>query len=84
MPLLTSTRRLHIAKTISWRLIGFAATFIISWILTGKLWAGVAIGSVDGLVKMFLYYGHERAWYRWQAAALPHTVPAQTVDTARD
>ena len=51
-----------IAKTISWRIIGTLDTIAISWILTGKVETALAIGSVELVTKMILYFGHERIW----------------------
>tara|TARA_B100000900_G_C20241056_1_gene577937 strand:+ start:61 stop:273 length:213 start_codon:yes stop_codon:yes gene_type:complete len=58
-------RKRHILKTISWRIIGTLDTMILSWIITGSLKIGVAIGGVEVITKMILYYFHERAWYRY-------------------
>ena len=58
-------KKRHIAKTISWRIIASADTFLIAWIITGKMdWAST-IAGVEVLTKMFLYYFHERAWYKF-------------------
>lgn len=51
-----------ILKTISWRTIGTLDTIAISWVLTGKVETAVAIGSVELVTKMILYFGHERLW----------------------
>jgi uncharacterized membrane protein len=55
----------HIAKTITWRIIGTIDTIILSWIITGDFTIGITIGGVEVLTKMILYFLHERAWYRW-------------------
>jgi len=55
----------HILKTISWRIIGTLDTMIISWIITGSWKWGLAIGGVEVITKMVLYFLHERAWYRF-------------------
>ena len=55
----------HIAKTISWRVIGTLDTIVISGIITGSWGAGLAIGGIEIISKMVLYYLHERAWYRF-------------------
>lgn len=55
----------HILKTISWRIIGTIDTIILSWIITGEWKLGLAIGGVEVITKMVLYYLHERAWYKW-------------------
>jgi uncharacterized membrane protein len=51
-----------IVKTITWRITGSGATFMIALIMTGDL----AIAGTIGLVQMFsntlLYYVHERIW----------------------
>jgi uncharacterized membrane protein len=58
-------KKRHILKTISWRIIGTLDTMILSWIITGSLKIGVAIGSVEVITKMVLYYLHERVWYKY-------------------
>ena len=60
-----SLYRRSLAKTITWRILATTDTFIISWLITGRFdWAGM-IAGVEILTKMFLYYFHERAWYRY-------------------
>ena len=58
-------KKRHILKTISWRVIGTLDTMILSWIITGSLKIGVAIGGIEVITKMVLYYFHERAWYKY-------------------
>tara|TARA_Y100001935_G_C17065252_1_gene388772 strand:+ start:191 stop:406 length:216 start_codon:yes stop_codon:yes gene_type:complete len=58
-------KKRHLAKTITWRVIASADTFLIAWIITGKFdWAST-IAGIEVLTKMFLYYFHERAWYKF-------------------
>tara|TARA_Y100001972_G_scaffold81412_1_gene98874 strand:+ start:83 stop:292 length:210 start_codon:yes stop_codon:yes gene_type:complete len=54
----------HIAKTISWRIVGTLDTIILSGIITGSWELGLAIGGVEAITKMVLYFFHERAWYK--------------------
>lgn len=63
-------KRRHIAKAITWRLIATTSTFLISWFFTNELETGLYIGGTAGLIKMFLYYVHERAWYRTKYGVL--------------
>ena len=58
-------KKRHLLKTITWRIIGTLDTMILSWIITGSLKIGVAIGGVEVITKMILYYLHERAWYKF-------------------
>ena len=55
----------HLAKTITWRIVGTIDTIILSWLITGNLSIGLAIGSVEVISKMILYFAHERVWYKW-------------------
>ena len=55
----------HIAKTVSWRVIGTLDTMIISGIIPGSWSLGLAIGGIEVITKMILYFLHERAWYKF-------------------
>ncbi|NJW53458.1 DUF2061 domain-containing protein [Salinimicrobium oceani] len=59
-----SSRKRHIAKTISWRVVGTVDTMLLAWIITGSPLTGVKIGLAEVITKMILYYLHERTWYR--------------------
>jgi uncharacterized membrane protein len=54
----------HLAKTITWRILGTIDTFLLSWYITGSLEMGLSIGCVEVFTKMVLYFFHERAWYK--------------------
>jgi uncharacterized membrane protein len=56
----------HIAKAITWRVIASIITFIIGWSVTGDMNFGLAIGSADVIIKLVLYYLHERLWYHFK------------------
>ncbi|WP_420572003.1 DUF2061 domain-containing protein [Kordia sp.] len=49
-------------KSISWRIIGTLDTILISWLITGTLSMAFAIGSIEMITKMVLYFFHERVW----------------------
>ena len=53
-----------IAKALSWRFIALIITFSIAWIVTGKVYFAATIGGADVLLKLGIYYFHERAWNR--------------------
>ncbi len=55
----------HIAKTISWRIVGTIDPIVISGLITGSWAAGLAIGGIEIISKMALYFLHERAWYKF-------------------
>lgn len=54
----------HIAKSVTWRIIGTIDTILLSWFITGDAFTGLKIGFAEVVTKMFLYYFHERAWYK--------------------
>ncbi len=64
MKLLQTSRARHIAKTITWRIIGTIDTMLVGWIITGSPLTGLKIGGFEILTKMTLYCFHERAWYK--------------------
>jgi len=49
-------------KSISWRIIAFTVTFFVSFIITGKIIIATSIGLIYSLIKIFVYYFHERVW----------------------
>jgi uncharacterized membrane protein len=60
-----SAREAHsrsILKAVSWRITGTLDTFIISFIVTGKVSIAGSIAATELLTKIALYYGHERVW----------------------
>jgi|TARA_R110000803_G_scaffold54177_1_gene110839 uncharacterized membrane protein len=60
----------HIAKTISWRVVGTLDTIILSGIITGSWETGLTIGGVEIITKMILYFFHERLWYKFSKFGL--------------
>ncbi|MBT4217522.1 MAG: DUF2061 domain-containing protein [Flavobacteriales bacterium] len=64
-------RKRHVAKTITWRIIGSIDTWLISWILIQffgenpqeAVEAASYIASLELITKTILYYLHERVWY---------------------
>ena len=62
------SKKRHIAKTITWRIIASLTTFTLALLFfrddpnaTEKA-TGIAI--IESILKMILYYFHERAWYK--------------------
>lgn len=62
------SKKRHLAKTITWRVIASCTTFVIAYLFfqddpaaTEKA-TGVAL--TESVIKMGLYYVHERFWYK--------------------
>ncbi len=49
-------------KTISWRICATAATIIIVYAFTKRPALSVGVGIAEVIIKMILYYLHERFW----------------------
>lgn len=56
------TRKRHLAKAVSYRIIGTFTTMITAYAITGDVMSGVKIGLVETTVKIAIFYAHERAW----------------------
>ncbi|SDR78235.1 DUF2061 domain-containing protein [Christiangramia echinicola] len=62
-----SSHKRHIAKSVTWRLIGTIDTILLSWLITGNPYTGLKIGFSEVVTKMLLYYFHERIWFNVKA-----------------
>jgi len=51
-----------LAKTISWRITGSSATFLISYILSGDFVIAGSIALTQIVADTILYFVHERIW----------------------
>jgi uncharacterized membrane protein len=60
---LAKSYKRHIAKTITWRIVGTIDTILLSWLITGNPYTGMKIGFAEVITKMLLYYVHERVWF---------------------
>lgn len=54
----------HVAKTITWRIVGTLDTMVIGWLITGNPVTGLKIGGIEMFTKMILYFIHERIWFK--------------------
>ncbi|MCM2279784.1 MAG: DUF2061 domain-containing protein [Oligoflexia bacterium] len=53
-----------LAKAVTWRVSGSVATAFLVYLATGAIHVALAIGGLEVIVKMGLYYVHERVWER--------------------
>ncbi len=72
------------AKTLSWRSIAAVITGGLAWAATGSIEAGMAMGTADTVIKLFLYYAHERAWARIPAGYRPSSGEDTNTDRTPD
>jgi uncharacterized membrane protein len=55
----------HLVKTISYRVTSTSVGFLVMWGISGSVKIGAAFGVAELLFKPFLYFIHERIWYKW-------------------
>lgn len=55
----------HLAKTMTWRIVGTIDTMIIGWVVSGDILIGLSIGGTEVVTKMILYFLHERFWFKY-------------------
>ena len=60
-----SDKKRHLLKTITWRIIASSITFLVAWVITGKVIFALNIGIIEIILKSIAYYGHERFWYKY-------------------
>ena len=58
------TNKRSIAKGISWRVIATGTTVIIVYFFFGRLDLAIATGLIESVLKVALYWAHERAWFK--------------------
>jgi adenylylsulfate kinase len=58
----TNTR--SIVKGVSWRVVATTTTIIIVYVFFGRLDLAIAAGLIETVLKVALYWGHEKIWQR--------------------
>ena len=54
-------------KSVSWRCVATLTTMLISLFVTHQIKTAVSIASIEFVLKIFIYYGHERLWVAIQS-----------------
>ncbi len=57
-------RKRSLIKTITWRLIAFATTWIVVYLYSKEVKVSLAIAITTNGLNMLFYYVHERIWNR--------------------
>ena len=56
------SRLRSLMKAFSWRVVATLTTATIAFFVVGEIATAAMIGSIEFILKFFIYYGHERAW----------------------
>ena len=64
---MSDTTRRSVIKTISWRITGSSATFLIAYLISGNMSIASTIAVIQLTANTIMYYIHERIWnkIRW-------------------
>ena len=59
---MSDTTQRSLVKTVSWRLTGSSATFLIAFLISGNASIAGTIAVIQLTANTILYYIHERIW----------------------
>ena len=59
---MSDAARRSLVKTISWRITGSGATFLISYAILGNVTISGTIAAIQLIFNTVLYFIHERIW----------------------
>ena len=52
----------RIYKTITWRFVSTVISMSVAYIVTGSIEIGITIGILDSIIKVVVYWYHEKIW----------------------
>jgi uncharacterized membrane protein len=70
-PAAFESRKRSIAKSLSWRVLAAIITGSVALVLTHKLEFAAKIGLIDTVVKLAIYFFHERIWNKIDYGRVP-------------
>ncbi len=56
------SRLTTIMKSLSWRFVATITTVVLVFIATGELTLAFSVGLAEFLLKMMIFYTHDRVW----------------------
>lgn len=59
---MTESKKRSVVKALTYRFWQSLNTFLISLVITGKIDMAAAIVSIEVVVKIVIYFFHERIW----------------------
>ena len=57
-------KRRHLAKSLTYRIFGSVSNAMLVWFISGDIKVGLLCGPADFVLKIVLFYVHERIWHR--------------------
>ncbi len=53
-----------VLKGLTWRIIATSTTILVAYVLTGEMDLAIKVGALEFVLKLIIYYAHERVWQR--------------------
>ncbi len=79
---MTESNFRSLVKAISWRVFATLITFSIAYFITGETWLAVKIGLLDTLIKILVYFLHERMWGKIKLGKKLH--PLEDIELSKE
>lgn len=57
-----SARTTSMIKACTWRFLASLITVVLVLIMTGEMHLAAKVGALDVIIKLIVYYLHERTW----------------------
>ncbi|MHC4621618.1 MAG: DUF2061 domain-containing protein [Planctomycetota bacterium] len=71
-----------VLKALSWRVLATMSTILIVYAFTRKIVLSAGVGAVEVVVKLILYYFHERIWGTLRIGRKEHPLSCLSVKKA--
>jgi uncharacterized membrane protein len=56
------TRSRSVVKSLSWRFVATLTTVVLVYAFTGAVHVALAVGGIEVVAKLLIFYVHERVW----------------------
>lgn len=73
--IIVESRLRSVLKAVSWRVLATLTTVVVAYLVIGNVGDALKIGSVEVVVKMGIYYIHERIWAQLPLGAVRKMLP---------
>ena len=73
--IIVESRLRSVLKAVSWRVLATLTTMVVAYFVIGNVGDALKIGSVEVVVKMGIYYIHERTWAQLPLGAVRKMLP---------
>ena len=73
--IIVESRLRSVLKAVSWRVLATLTTMVVAYFVIGNVGDALKIGSVEVVVKLVIFYLHERTWAQLPLGAVRKMLP---------